>query len=113
MVDSSAEEPNLGDPSGSAACRGDPRRPFVLVGSFAFSTISHLGVGRGAPEARNIRDLGGNPPKYGGLQCGVSIFRRPVARRGLPPRRFLVGSFEFRLLSYLGVGEMGSGRIKY
>ena len=80
------------------AFRGDPRRPFVSIGSCAFSPFSHLGVGEAASGNKNIREFERNPPKFGEPSAGGPNLGFPsgsVACRGLPPRRFLVGSFAF------------------
>ena len=42
-----------------------------VVGSFVSHRLPQLGVGDGVSGAENIRELGRNPPEYGGYHGGV------------------------------------------
>ena len=41
--------------------------PLCVFGCFVFRRLPKLGVGKGALGAKNIREFGTNPPKYGGF----------------------------------------------
>ena len=64
--------------------RGVPLFLSVLSHSAAFPIFGRWEIG--ASGAKNIREFGRNPGKYGGFQCGIAKFRRSVAFRGVPRR---------------------------
>ena len=59
--------------------------PLYLFGSFV-SPFPNWVLGMGVSGAKNIREFGGGPPKYGGFQGGVAKFKRSVTLRSAPWR---------------------------